>query len=268
MLHSAFARSLSKGALLCLLCGAAGTAAADSEAGARAQALIDLNPLLSGYDIRVTPADGDKLRLEGAVAGDAERELAAALAALVADGAEVDNALRRDAPLPEAPGQLFNAEQDLTTAARLRQTLSWQKDTAVLDIEVSVDGGAVHLNGTVGTSSERERIAALVATTVGVREVFNYISVDPERIPAIRERQAAIAKAEHSDAWIADRLRRLLQFDTTVNAHSIEVEARDGTVVLTGTVTSSAERHVAEALAEQVPGVTEIDSELIIETPL
>jgi osmotically-inducible protein OsmY len=61
---------------------------------------------------------------------------------------------------------------------------------------------------------------------------------------------------------------RLLRFDTTVNAHSIEVEALEGKVILSGTVTSSAERGVAEALAERVPGVTAVDSRLIIERPL
>ncbi|MCG6940937.1 MAG: BON domain-containing protein [Thiohalocapsa sp.] len=267
MSQSALARSLLSAALLGTLCVTAGMARAGSDAGVRAQTLIDVNPLLSGYEIRVTRADG-RLRLEGAVADESDRGLAAALVALAADGAEVDNALRLDAPLPDAPGHLFTGEEDLTTAARLRQILSWQKDAAGLDVEVNVDGGAAHLSGNVGTTSERDRIAALAATTEGVDQVFNYISVDPELIAAIRDRQAAIAKARHSDAWIANRLRRLLQFNTTVNAHSIEVEARDGTLVLSGTVTSSAERSVAEALAEQVPGVTEVDSQLIIERPL
>jgi osmotically-inducible protein OsmY len=254
-------------ALLCLLCLAVGAARADSAAATKAQTLIDLSPLLNGYDIRVLDGDG-RLRLEGAVADASERELAAALAAVATDGAEVDNALRAGVSLPETSGELFSTSQDLTTAARLRQRLRWQRNTAPLDIEIDVEAGAVHLNGTVGTTTERERIATLAATTEGVQEVFDYISVDPERIPAIRERQAAAAATRHPDAWIASRLRRLLQFDTTVNADRIEVDARNGTAVLSGTVTSSAERKVAETLAEQLPGVTGVDSRLIIEEPL
>ena len=41
-----------------------------------------------------------------------------------------------------------------------------------------------------------------------------------------------------------------------------------GKVILSGTVTSSAERSVAESLAERVPGVAAVDSRLIIERPL
>ena len=66
---------------------------------------------------------------------------------------------------------------------------------------------------------------------------------------------------------IGSRVLRLLRFDTTVNAHSIEVETLEGKVILSGTVTSSAERNVAETLAGRVPGVTAVDSRLIIERP-
>jgi osmotically-inducible protein OsmY len=247
------------------LCGVAASAA-QSGADTRAQTLIDTNSLLSGYDIRVIADDG-RLRLQGVVADPSERVLAEALTAEVADGADVVNELSLEGTLPDAPGSLYLAERDLTTAARLRQTLRWQKDTAGLDIEVEVNRGAVRLNGDVGTTSTKDRVAGLAATTEGVDEVFNYISVDPGRIPAIRERQAELDTAERPDAWIASRLRRLLQFDTTVNARRIEVEAREGAVILSGTVTSSTERKVAEDLAANMQGVRKIDSRLIIDSP-
>lgn len=251
-------------ALAVLVHGAAVAAAPAAEA--RAQTLIDLNPILSGYEIQVRASDAG-LRLEGTVADAAEQALAAALTALVADGAEIDNALGLDADLPDAPGPLFVADEDATIATRLQQTLRWQKDTAGLGIEVEVNRGEVRLNGEVGTTATKDRVAALAATTEGVDAVFNYISVDPADIPAIREQQARLADVERADAWIASRLRRLLQFDTTVNAHSIEVEARDGTAILSGAVTSSAERSVAEGLAANLPGVREVDSRLVIERP-
>jgi osmotically-inducible protein OsmY len=251
---------------LAVVCVATGPTWAQSDAGARAQILIDVNPLLSGYGIRVAAADG-RLRLVGAVADASDRELAGALAALAADGADIDNALSLDADVPTAPGSLFSDEEDLTTAARLRQTLRWQTDTAALEVDIDVDGGAVHLSGEVGTTAEKDRVAALAATTEGVDQVFDYISVDPGLIPDIRDRQAALADARHSDRWIASRVRRLLRFDTTVNARSIEVEALEGKVVLSGSVASSAERKVAEDLAGRVPGASEVDSRLIIERP-
>ena len=125
----------------------------------------------------------------------------------------------------------------------------------------------MHLNGNVGTTTEKDRVVALATTPEGVDRVFSYVSVDPDLIPAIRDRQAEFACVHHSDRWISSRLLRLLRFDPTVNAHSIEVEAVAGKVILSGTVTSSAERSVAETLAGRVPGVAAVDSRLIIESP-
>ena len=252
---------------LVLLCLPAAGFAAPPEAAVRAQTLIDLNPLLSGYGLRVVGESG-RLRLRGSVADISDRALAAALCALVADEATIDNQLDLAAAVPKAPGGLFGDDEDLTTLAMLRQTLAWQTDTAGLDVTIDVDGGAVHLKGNVGTTAERDRVVALAGTTEGVDRVFSYISIDPELIPAIRDRQAKLADVQRSDNWISSRLSRLLRFDTTVNAHSIEVQALEGKVILSGTVTSSAERSVAESLAERVPGVTAVDSRLIIERPL
>jgi len=266
MSQSRLARLAATAAAVSLLSSVAATAMAQTNPQARAQTLIDVNPLLSGHEIRVAAADSG-LRLEGSVADTAEQRLAEALTALVAEGAEIDNALTVGADLPDSSGSLFQEDEDQTTAARLRQTLSWQQDTAGLDIELEVNRGEVRLNGEVGTTATKDRIASLAATTEGVDAVFNYISVDPANIPAIRELQAELERADRPDAWIASRVRRLLQFDTTVNAHSIEVDARDGTAILSGAVTSSAERKVAEDLAATVPGVRDLDSRLVIERP-
>ncbi|WP_295538578.1 BON domain-containing protein [uncultured Thiohalocapsa sp.] len=266
MSQSRLARLAATVAAVSVLSGVAVTAMAETGAAARAQTLIDVNPLLSGHDIRVRATDSG-LRLEGAVVDTAERRLAVALTALVAASAEIDNALTLDADLPRDPGALFREDEDATTAARLRQTLRWQRDTAALDVALEVNRGEVRLNGDVGTTATKDRVAALAATTEGVDAVFNYMSVDPANIVQIRERQAELEQVQRPDAWITRRLRRLLQFDTTVNAHSIEVEAREGTAILSGAVTSSAERKVAEDLASNMPGVRDLDSRLVIERP-
>jgi osmotically-inducible protein OsmY len=105
-----------------------------------------------------------------------------------------------------------------------------------------------------GSSSQSARVTPLAATTEGVDRVFSYISVDPDLIPADRPRKDEFAGAHHADRWISSRLLRLLRFDTTVNAHSIEVEALEAKAILSGTVTSSAERSVAGTTAAQIAG--------------
>ena len=50
--------------------------------------------------------------------------------------------------------------------------------------------------------------------------------------------------------------------------HSIDVQASDGIVVLTGNARSQAEKQVAEKLARSVKGVTSIDNQLVVDGDL
>lgn len=249
-----------------LLVGGA-PAAEPAAIAARAQTLITTNPLLDGYGIEVV-AQRDGLRLQGTVANPDARELATALAELVAEGRTVETALETAGDLPEESGELRSQIDDLTTAARLRQRLRWQVSALGLDVRVEVDRGIVRLHGTVGTTSRKDSMAAVAARTRGVLEVFNYIGIEPARIADERERQQAAADARHSDTWIRTRLKALLAFDSAVHSRAIEVEVDQGQVLISGTVGSTAERSVVEAIAADVPGVEDLDSRLIIEHPL
>lgn len=246
-------------------CGAALAEAGDG-AAARAETLIEVNDLLSGYRIEVRAVDG-RLRLEGGVSDALERRLAGELAALTAPGAEIDNALMLSVAMADGPGELHVQERDLTAVARLRQRLAWQASHIGLDVEVSVEGGTVRLNGRVGTSATKDRLAAVAASTRGIEEVFSYIAVDPSRVAIERERQREAADEDRDDGWIASRLRALLAADSAVTPDGIEVGCREGVVSLRGTVGSAAERRIVETIAADVPGVREVDSRLIIEAP-
>ena len=239
--------------------------ASSSEIAAKAQMLIDMNPLLGGYAIEVRSSD-EGLRLEGAVANEIDATLATQLARLVVgDGTEVESALSLEASMPEANSGLITEVQDRTTAARLQQRLRWQVRNIPLDVRVEVDRGVVRLHGQVGASATKDRIAAMAASTGGVDQVFNYISVDPGLITGEREQQGRAEQLEREDDWISSRLQALLQADTTVNDRAIEIKVREGEVTLSGSVTSSAERSVAETIAGDMPGVRKVDSRLIIE---
>jgi osmotically-inducible protein OsmY len=104
-------------------------------------------------------------------------------------------------------------------------------------------------------------------STLLLADPLRNLSVDPALIPVIGERRGEFGGVQRADGWIRRRVLRLLNYDTTVNGHSIEVEVLEGKVMLSGTVTSSAERSVAESLAGRVPGVAAVDSRLIIERP-
>jgi osmotically-inducible protein OsmY len=253
--------------VLTLMSAAPVRAEADVQAAGKLQTMLALNQHLGAYDIRVVAADG-RLRMEGAVPSTIERTLAEDLANLAANGVPVDNALTLNAPFADGPGPLAMQVMDLDVATKIRQRLGWQASTSALSIELEIDQGIVRLQGKVGASGAHDGVGTLVRTTEGVREVFNYINVDPDALADERDRQASDAEAEHSDTWIANRVKAVLRYDTTVNARSIEVSATDGVVLLRGTVTSLAERQVAEALARDILGVRDVESLLTFERPM
>ncbi len=254
--------------LFSLFIATATGAEAPNVRAAQAQVLMRINPLLDGYDIRLVPFL-DKWRLEGQVSNAIESDLARELAELMASAdTEIVMALEQDAPMPTESGQLIGALRDRTTAARLRERLRWQTRNRALDVNAEVEKGVVRLRGQVGSAATKDRLAAMAASTLGVDEVFNYISVDPALIPKEREAEAS-AKAEKKDAaWVAARLHRLLASETRVNARTINASVENGRVVLSGSVSSVVERNVAESLAEYIPGVQKVDSHLVIERRL
>ena len=74
-------------------------------------------------------------------------------------------------------------------------------------------------------------------------------------------------KTEATNEKIAGAVRRELDWDPKVNANALGVTVEDGAVVLTGVVSSNAEKLAAVRAAERVFGVRAVASELRVELP-
>jgi osmotically-inducible protein OsmY len=71
-------------------------------------------------------------------------------------------------------------------------------------------------------------------------------------------------KAPVSDDMIVDQVRVKLADDYETGGQAINVDSHNGTVVLTGKVTSERQKAKAEKLAKKVKGVTAVDNKLVI----
>ena len=69
---------------------------------------------------------------------------------------------------------------------------------------------------------------------------------------------------KRSDEDIRADIHRALMFDTWVNAGKIDVDIKNGVVTLTGTVGSIVEKRAAGDDAWDVPGVLDVNNELIV----
>jgi osmotically-inducible protein OsmY len=90
---------------------------------------------------------------------------------------------------------------------------------------------------------------------------------------AASRRQQDLAAGDHSgegpasfhpdpDARIVHEISERLTKDSGLDASHIEVAAASGAVTLVGSVTTSAQRHHAEELAQSVAGVSQVENRL------
>ncbi len=112
-------------------------------------------------------------------------------------------------------------------------------------IDVASNGGVVTLNGEVGDETERAQALLLARTTDGVTRVEDHLTV-------------AAAAAPSGDDALSARVQSQLSLDAQLEAAAIEVTAKNGVVLLQGSVTSPAARQRALTLARGTDGVTQV----------
>ena len=136
------------------------------------------------------------------------------------------------------------------TAAVERQL---QRDALVPfdGIDVDTAAGIVALSGTVDSLLAKDRAAAVARGTRGVRAVVNELTV---RAPG------------RTDEQVRADVVQALAADPAADSFELAAAAEGGTVTLTGTVDSWAERRVSEQVARGVRGVTAVRNRITVDT--
>jgi osmotically-inducible protein OsmY len=135
-----------------------------------------------------------------------------------------------------------------TEVARAAVTaLAWNTEVPSDRVTVTVADGWLALNGMVDWQYQKDAAARIVRELPGVKGVDNNIVLQPP-VTSVGPRDkigAALTRA-------------------AIDAPRIHVIADDGTVILTGTVHSWAERREAERAAWAAPGVRHVDDRLTV----
>jgi osmotically-inducible protein OsmY len=140
------------------------------------------------------------------------------------------------------------AVSDQAIARAVADALEWDSSIPSGRVKATVRHGWVTLSGTTTWQFQRsaaERAAALVK---GVKGVANSIALEQE--------------VNISD--LQTRIEAALRHAAEADAHGIRIQAKDGVVVLSGTVHSNSERETAERAARNAPGVNRVDDRLIV----
>ncbi len=117
--------------------------------------------------------------------------------------------------------------------------------------------GAVTLTGTVANSSHKSLAEDTVEGLPGVKSVDNQLKLAGE------------SPAEHSDGWIAFKVKTALFFHRNVSGSATQVSVTDGVVLLRGEASSVAQKELTTEYAKDIDNVKEVHNEMtIVKTPI
>jgi osmotically-inducible protein OsmY len=146
----------------------------------------------------------------------------------------------------EVPSSSRRTDADIAAAAL--SALEWNNEVPKDKVKVLVTDGWVTLEGTVKWQYQKEAAELCVRYHMGVCGVSNLIDI---------KSRATVTGVKGK---IEDAFRRHADLDS----QKISVETSDGTVTLSGSVSSWSEREQADSAAWAAPGVTCVNDELVV----
>ncbi|GAB4346321.1 MAG: BON domain-containing protein [Candidatus Abyssubacteria bacterium] len=146
-------------------------------------------------------------------------------------------------------------------AASVKTALALNRHLQEADIAVAVSDPIITLSGTVASDIQKELAEEITLSIKGVEKVQNNLTVNralsfkpPKHERTLGERL--------DDLTIEASVKTALLLNEHVSARNIGVRSDRGAVVLTGTVISPVEAELARKIAEDVEGVTMVQTNL------
>lgn len=212
----------------------------DSQLQSDVLAGLQWQPKVNAAHIGVT-AQHNVVTLSGHVAHYVEKTVAEETAKGVSGVRAVANEIE-----VKLHGSSGLSDQDIAEAAI--RAFRWDYEVPADQVKVIVAHGNVKLEGTVDWQYQKDAAKRCVQYIVGVTSIDNLITIQPT------VKMADVRKD------IEDALRRSAELE----ARRIGVTTQDGTVTLSGDVSSWAERDLAVAAAWGAPGVNSVQDDLSV----
>jgi hyperosmotically inducible periplasmic protein len=261
----------------------AGHQLADSWLTTKIQAQYFADDDIKARHINVSTRDG-VVTLTGFVDGQPQRELAMQIARttdgvrqvrdqLAVAGSEQERravATSGTRPgVPDAATETANAANapppptgpnDAVITARVQSKFFVDERVKGRRIDVDTRNGVVTLSGQVADEDERAQVLLLARTTEGVGRVEDHLTVAPYAAQTPAPSQAAPL----DDATLITMIQAKYFVDPAVKASAVDVSAKDGVVVLQGSVANDAARKQAIAIAQNTGGVVQVIDRLTV----
>jgi hyperosmotically inducible periplasmic protein len=225
----------------------------DAAATSRVRTALLLSKQVSPFDIKVETSQGE-VTLRGQVPSEEVKTVAGAIAQDTSGVKQVHNDLGVNPSAERNPEteRLGERVADLEIKTLVSDALSKNGEVGEKRVETEVKNRVVTLSGLVETVSQKYAAEQIAWQVPGVQGVKDNLSTTN-----------AQATPESADEKLAHRVEFELYSTKAISLKSVQIHAENGTVTLTGTVTSRAEKLLAERIAQSVAGVRKVINNLV-----
>jgi osmotically-inducible protein OsmY len=224
----------------------------DAATTSKVKTALLLSKHVSAFDVK-TSTNGGEVTLTGEVPTEETRRLAGAITQDTSGVTAVHNNLTVN---PAARGnqemeQLGDRVADLEIKTLLIDQLGRSPELKDKQIKVQVSKRIVTLDGAVDTPAQKRAAEQMALQAPGVQGLAGQLAV-----------ANAAAVPETADDKLARRVEFELYSTRALPLQSVQIRSQDGTVILTGPVTSRAEKLLAERVTQSVDGVKRVVNNL------
>jgi hyperosmotically inducible periplasmic protein len=229
----------------------------DAATTSKVKTALLLSKNVSAFDITTTTTRG-VVSLTGEVPSEETRKLAGAIAQDTSGVTQVENNLVVNPGAGRNPGManLGDRIADLEVKTIVIDRLAQSPELKDKRIGVQVSKQVVTLDGALDTSAQKRAAEQVALQVPGVQNVVSQLKV--------ADGQAA---PESVDERLARRVEFELYSTKAVSLKTMQIRSQDGTVVLSGSVPSRAEKLLAERVAQSVEGVKKVVNNLNTQDP-
>ena len=224
----------------------------DAATTSKVKTALLLSKHVSAFDVKASTNRGE-VTLTGEVPAEETRRLAGAITQDTSGVTAVHNNLTVN---PAARGnqemeQLGDRVADLEIKTLVLDQLGRNPELKDKQIKVQVSKRIVTLDGAVDTPAQKRAVEQMALQAPGVQGLAGQLTV-----------ANAAAVPESADEKLARRVEFELYSTRALPLQSVQIRSQDGTVILTGPVTSRAEKLLAERVTQSVDGVKRVVNNL------
>lgn len=224
----------------------------DAATTSKVKTALMLSKHVSAFEVKVS-TDRGEVTLTGEVPSEETRRLAAAITQDTSGVTAVHNNLTVN---PGARGnqdvaQLGDRVADLEIKTLVIDQLARSPELKDRPLAVQVNKKVVTLDGAVDTPGQKRAAEQIALQVPGVQGLAGQLTV-----------ANAAATPETADDKLARRVEFELYSTRALPLQSVQIRSQDGTVILTGPVTSRAEKLLAERVTQSVDGVKRVVNNL------